>query len=176
MYENCKIYGPYKRKDGRKHVIVVFPNKQKITVSYPKFLIENKFKRYLKPNETVDHIDGNFENNNYNNLRILDRSKHTSEDVKRYKIKKFICPECKKQFSLSGHKLSDAIHNRRKGKSGPFCSRNCAGKYGAKIQNGKTKKLKITLIIPEFTSIKSFRASIKKFIGCRSLKRGSLNK
>lgn len=38
---------------------------------------------------------------------------------------------------IEGCRLSNAIQNRKQGKAGPFCSRSCAGKYGANVQNGK---------------------------------------
>ena len=38
MYEDYKVYGPYKRRDGRQHVILK-KDKIKITVSYPKYLM-----------------------------------------------------------------------------------------------------------------------------------------
>ena len=39
-YENLKVFGPYVRKDGRKHVVLQDPNTKKLkTVSYPKYLV-----------------------------------------------------------------------------------------------------------------------------------------
>jgi len=73
-----QIFGPYKRKsDGRQIVIVVEPNGRRRTVSYPKWLMEQHLGRKLDPNEeTVDHIDSNFDNNNLDNLRIMPRKNH----------------------------------------------------------------------------------------------------
>lgn len=50
------------------------------------------------------------------------------------KTQKFICPLCKKEFELEGRKLKDALQNQKKGKAGPFCSKQCAGKYGKLVQ------------------------------------------
>ena len=148
MYENCKIYGPYKRKDNREHVIIIFPDKSRKTISYPKFLMEIKLNKKLKDNETIDHKDCDFSNNNWNNLEIKERYVHIQEDVLRNKEEKFICPICGIDFKLKGSKLSNAIQNRLKNKTGPFCSRSCAGKYSQKIQVGKIEPLEVINIIP----------------------------
>lgn len=49
VYKNCKIYGPYRKKqDGREHVVIIYPDGRKSSVSYPKFLVENRRGKYLK--------------------------------------------------------------------------------------------------------------------------------
>lgn len=154
VYQNCRIYGPYLRKDGRKHIIAIFPDKKRKTVSYPKYLVEVSLNRYLDINETVDHIDGNFENDNLSNLRVVDRVQHAREDAKRNSEQAFCCPVCKIKFVLSGNKISKAKSNRKKGNAGPFCSRRCAGIYGSDIQNGRKRKLNITEIKDKYTSLK----------------------
>lgn len=81
VYEGYSVYGPYKRKDGRLHVVLTHHNslgsidKQK-TISYPKYLVETYLNRYLNPDETIDHIDGDLSNNELSNLRIVPRSLH----------------------------------------------------------------------------------------------------
>jgi hypothetical protein len=50
-----KVYGPYKRDDGRYHVVVVFVDNKKKIISYPKYQMEQKLGRELDPDlETVD--------------------------------------------------------------------------------------------------------------------------
>lgn len=154
VYRDCKIYGPYQGRDKRFRVVAVYLDGTKRTISYPKYLMEIKINRYLKDHETVDHLDTDVTNNSYENLVIKDRSLHISEDVKRYKNKTFICPECNTFFVLSGSKLNNAINNRRKGRAGPFCSRICSGKYGKNIQTGGTK-LNVVLINPDYITNKS---------------------
>jgi hypothetical protein len=127
-----KIHGPYKRKDGRQIVIVVEDDGTKRTISYPKWLLELQLGRRLDPNlETVDHIDSNFDNNNFENLRIMPRHEHSREDTRRVKHVKFNCAWCKKEFERSPRLIRDKA---RKNKAGPFCSRQCAGKYSRKLQ------------------------------------------
>lgn len=153
VYKEYKVYGPYKRKDGRQHVVLVSKSKKRKTVSYPKFIMEKHLNRYLDKNETIDHIDGDFNNNDLSNLQVLDRSIHVSLDVKRYSTQNFICPLCGVSFQLKGRKLHDAIWNRKKQKAGPFCSRSCAGKYAKSIQlDGE--KLQIVQIVPKYTKNK----------------------
>lgn len=134
-----KIYGPYKRKDGRLHICVEV-NGRKTSISYPKYLVEKHLGRKLLPNETVDHIDNNPLNNKLSNLRIFDRSEHASQDSKRLVEVKIKCIWCKKKMTLN----STQINNRsRKDKevAGPFCSKHCSGQYGASVQKNKNNKL-----------------------------------
>lgn len=128
IYEG-KIYGPYLRKDGRQHVVVLF-NKKKITVSYPKFLVENHINRKLSLDETIDHINKDFSDNNLSNLRIINKKDHSSQDVLRIKVE-FICPICEKHITYFNKRASDVISNKKRGRSGPYCSRKCAGKGGS---------------------------------------------
>jgi hypothetical protein len=44
-----KVWGPYKRKDGRQIVIVVERNGKRRTVSYPKWILELQLGRKLDP-------------------------------------------------------------------------------------------------------------------------------
>lgn len=150
VYENCKIYGPYRQKYGRKHVVIIFPDKTRKTVSYPRYLTEIRLGRYLTDDETVDHKDRNFNNNDPSNIRIVDRPTHGRDDAKKLKTQVFVCPTCGNENEFSGNRLSIIIQNRRKGKAGPFCNRSCAGKYGKKIQMGEIEKLEAIEIIPEY--------------------------
>lgn len=160
IYVNCKIYGPYKRKDNREHVVIVWPNGMKQTVSYPKYLTEIRIDQYLNKDETIDHIDGDFTNNNPSNIQILNRPEHATLDVRRRNNQTFECPYCSTQFTLSGRKLNTATQNRKKkNMAGPFCSKSCAGKYSKSVQLGAAK-LPVEEIIPEYFTIKSKQSLI----------------
>lgn len=136
-----RVTGPYLRKDGRKHLCfnnTKLPNKhpnKKKTLSYPKALIEVKENRRLLDNETVDHIDRDFTNDDLTNLVIRDRSEHAKLDIIRRKATEVECIWCKSRFLLTRHQLD------HRSKSGPFCSRKCSGEYGTAIQNRKINKL-----------------------------------
>lgn len=130
--DDFKVFGPYRRQDGRQIVIVVEHNGKRRTVSYPKWLMELQTGRRLDPNlETVDHIDSNFENNDINNLRLVPRDEHSGDDTRRVKPVRFCCAWCNKEFDRQPRLVRDKA---RKNKAGPFCSRKCAGKYSRMLQ------------------------------------------
>lgn len=130
--DNLVVHGPYKRKDGRQIVIVVERNGKRRTVSYPKWIMELQLGRKLDPNlETVDHIDSDFDNNDLDNLRLVERSQHSGDDTRRVKNVKFNCAWCDEEFERSPRLIRDKA---KKNKAGPFCSRTCAGKYSRTLQ------------------------------------------
>lgn len=127
-----KVHGPYKRKDGRQIVIIVNDDGSRRTVSYPKFLVEEKLGRELDPNtHTIDHWDSNKDNNDLSNLRIMPRDQHSADDTRRVKMVKLNCAWCKKEFERSPRLVRDKA---KKQKAGPYCSRACAGKYSRQLQ------------------------------------------
>lgn len=116
--------------------------------------MENHLQRYLEFNETVDHIDCDFGNNNLSNLRILDRSEHSRQDTKRLVSTSFTCVMCEKHFQISGKRLSQCLSNYDRGSAGPFCSKSCAGKYGAFIQKGYMDPVPSINYDREYTKLK----------------------
>lgn len=109
VYSDYSVYGPYTRKDGRQHVVLVKRNSNRTiierkTVSYPKYLVEVYLNRYLSEDETVDHIDGNFNNNSLNNLRIVNRVDHAKSHVPHKKefVKK--CVICGRLYKTTNNK------------------------------------------------------------------------
>lgn len=131
-----KVLGPYVRKDGRMHVLIYLFDGTKMTRSYPKYLMEIELKRELDPDlETVDHIDRNFNNNDLSNLQILTRKDNASKSALRVLDTPVECLWCSTSFYLS----KSQAKNRKSGKSGPFCSKSCCGKYGKSIQTGSSK-------------------------------------
>ena len=151
VYKNSKFYGPYKSKnDGRLRCFLILEDGTRKFISYPKYLMEVHLGRYLEENETVHHIDGNPLNNDLNNLQVIDRKEHVTNDVLRNKDITVTCQYCGKEFTIPGSK----IHERNRGggnrkQSGYFCSRECSGKYGKEIQMGTRKPETVDKIIPE---------------------------
>lgn len=124
-----KMYGPYKRKDGRMHVIWVDKGKKQ-TQSYPRFLLEQHLKRKLTHEEIVDHINNDYTDNRIENLQLLSLKENSKKEMLRpervRKLYTFICPNCKKETTKP---LNHIKGNHKKGKTGPFCGRKCAGQY-----------------------------------------------
>lgn len=150
IYEEVeKIYGPYKsKKDNRLRIVLTFKDGSTKLLSYPKYLMELHLNRYLTKDETVDHIDGDPLNNDINNLRILSRKEHCTNDVIRNKDVTVKCAYCGKEFTIPGNK----IHNRNRidrYQSGYFCSKKCSGKYGSELQNHKRSLVTVEKIIAE---------------------------
>lgn len=124
-----KIYGPYTNNKNRQFIIKVINNKRK-TQSYPRYLMEQFLGRSLTSDEEIDHIDNNHLNNDLTNLQILskqdNRLKEMTQEHRKRKQYTFICPNCQKEAIKP---LNFVKHNKNKGKTGPFCSRKCAGQY-----------------------------------------------
>lgn len=125
-----KIYGPYLRKDGRKHIVIAHDNGVKQTKSYPRYLLEQHIGRELLPTETVDHINNDFTDDRIENLQILSLCANVQKEMNRPERTKeyysFICPCC---GTKAVKPLSNVKGNLKKGKSGPYCSRKCAGTF-----------------------------------------------
>ena len=121
-----KIYGPYLRKDGRKHIVIVNDDKSKTTKSYPRYLMENFLGRKLQDFETVDHINDDKTDDRIENLQLLSRVENSKKlmKLKPRKLFSFVCPNCNKESTKF---LNNVLANKNKYKSGPYCSRKCAG-------------------------------------------------
>ena len=133
-----QVYGPYTRKDGRKHLILYEPNsKARKTISFPKAIMEVNLGHKLAKDDTVDHIDRDKTNDIISNLQVIDRKSHVSLDAIRRHSLFSTCPICKVEFELT----RDQLTKRSNILAGPFCSRTCAGKYGKSIQLNKIEPL-----------------------------------
>lgn len=82
-YDN--VLGPYKRKDGRQHLVLNdstasrSDRRKTRTLSYPKALMECFLGKRLKKNQTVDHVDDDFTNNRRKNLQVLTRKQNAAK-------------------------------------------------------------------------------------------------
>ena len=122
LYDTYDVYGPYTRKDGRQQVIL-YDGIERKTLSYPKYIMECHLGRKLNDDETIHHKDGNFLNNDINNLEILPRVIHSSLHRKGEHFVEVTCSNCKVIFTLS---LQVFNAREKKSKSGNlFCSAKC---------------------------------------------------
>jgi hypothetical protein len=128
------VRGPYTRKaSGRKIIHIHTTDGRHRVIPYPKFLVEVVLERELHPdNETVDHIDQNFDNNSWDNLRLIDRVNHSAEDIIRVKLVDTFCVWCGAASTKTPSQIKDKYTRNH---AGPFCGRRCSGQYGAAAQN-----------------------------------------
>lgn len=157
IYGNIKLSRIYDCKDGRKRIDVIFENHRK-TFQLAKLKLEAYIGRKLIDDETVDHIDGDRTNDSIENLRVLSLSDNAKDSVKRLLPIDCICMMCNVKFTLNSERQRNVIKNVNKRKAGPFCSKSCAGKYGAEIQNGRIGRLPTLKINSAYTTNKE-RAS-----------------
>ena len=119
------VYGPYKRRDGRSHLVIIDGKKRK-TISYPKWLMQVHLGRELSKNETIDHIDGDVSNNSIDNLQILSLADNIRKAIKPAKLVELKCKFCGGIFT---RRAAVELYNRTvRKKDGPFCSHRCSGK------------------------------------------------
>jgi hypothetical protein len=153
-------YGPFDtgqpyfdNYNTRWRIQVRIKGKWRITF-YSRYLMELHLGRILQSSEQVDHIDGNPMNDVITNLRIVTRSEHRKLHIKRLKSHNFICPYCKKPFSLSGHALTEIMDkiNRNPNRSGPYCSNHCARVACAAIRYQK-EQFATANILPEYYTL-----------------------
>lgn len=121
-----KVYGPYLRKDGRKHVVLVKDDGTRTTKSYPRVVMENFLGRELLPEETVDHINGDFTNDSIENLQLLSLEENARKSVVSAEYIQLVCKHCKVEFSRRKCIEERRVNIRKM--DGPFCSKSCVGK------------------------------------------------
>jgi hypothetical protein len=122
-----KVYGPYKRKDGRMHV-VHYDGTTRRTQSYPRYLVEKELGVTLETWEEVDHINNDYTDNRLENLQIISGTANRQKAMigREAKLYTFNCPECDKEATITYRQYK--WNQLTQGKTGPYCSKSCAGK------------------------------------------------
>jgi hypothetical protein len=138
-----KVHGPYERKSGRKFVVIIYKDGTRTTRQYARYLMEQELGRELTKDEEVDHIDRDHTNDEIWNLRVVSKEEHKKDDQKRRIPVEWRCPLCDEKFVLDAKQENDAFQKRKQGKAGPFCSKQCAGRYGAEVRFGKRKAIEV---------------------------------
>lgn len=134
------IHGPYvAHASGRQIILITFLDGSKKTKPYARYLVEQALGRELDPvMETVDHIDRDVTNNALPNFRILPKGQHIREDVPHAHCIEVVCPQCGEMFEAPLRKMQALA---REGRAGPFCGRQCAGRYSSAVQHGYRERL-----------------------------------
>lgn len=119
-----KVYGPYTRKDGRKHVIH-YDDGIRRTQSYPRYLMETFLGRKLLKSEEVDHINDDPTDDRLENFQILTQSENIQKSVIPAETMNFICPVCNREFTILArhYRHNQLVRNCK----GPYCSKHCSG-------------------------------------------------
>jgi hypothetical protein len=141
MYK--RVNGPYTYKSGtgvgRKYVNLIYEDGHSGSKLYSHYIWEQTYGPVPK-GMTVDHIDNDKTNDVLENLQLLTGSENARKSARFRGLAptmfEFICPVCSKPAVRD---LRDVKHNKKLGKTGPYCSRQCAGKVGDKSQSGRRK-------------------------------------
>ncbi len=127
-----RVNGPYVhttgRLKGRRYVNIVRVDGSKTSMLYSRWLMQKHLGRELRPDEYVDHVDENFTNDALDNLQILTNVENVEKAARLKKSVTMLtltCPRCSTIFERAE---SVVRHNKKLGKTGPYCGRACAGK------------------------------------------------
>ena len=144
-YENYYIYITYHKKENRRYACLIrIDNGERMTISYARYLMSIKLRRFLYDSEEVDHIDGDSMHDSIDNLQLLSKSEHhiKTSKSKRFLYGKIVCPVCKKVFI----RLASKMKSIKNDTSLEFCSKSCASKF-RRSDHSDMQKLRVHNII-----------------------------
>ena len=131
----------YVGKDGRSRIVFVGENGKHSSMSYPRYLLEQKLGRKLLSTEDVHHIDGDKTNNSLDNLEVVNHKKHAQYHGKlrqKYVDTKAICDVCGKEFLWTAKRQSRYYIDCNRGRLRIIsCSWECSSRYGRWKQLGR---------------------------------------
>ena len=122
--------------DNRKRVDLFNSDTDRTTISYARYLMSVELGKVLSKDFEVDHIDRDCSNDEIANLQVITLEEHklkTKIEVSGREYKKIICDFCEKEFQREVRQLG-----KNKGYSRAFCSRQCSGKFYAKLRKEKS--------------------------------------
>lgn len=76
MLSITRVEGPHKGRGGRMFVRVHYADGRRVTHTYARYIMMVTLGRELRPNEAVHHINGNHQDDRYENLALTTRSGH----------------------------------------------------------------------------------------------------
>lgn len=112
-----------KNKENRRNVLLVNYGSKVTTISYARYKLSIKHRRFLKPEEHVDHINNIKTDDRYCNLQIVNQKynniKHAIEVKQGIKFYKLQCPVCGNEFEREARQIDY--------KETAACSKRCGG-------------------------------------------------
>lgn len=140
-FKGRRVYGPYlDNTSGRKYVRIIWIRRcaHYKTMSYARYLMSLEVGRELTEKETVDHVDGDYTNDDISNLEIVSLQTNIKRAAKGRTFVTLECPECKTAFTREKRQTHLGKGKNYKG-SPTACSRSCSVKLQQKrIRNSKT--------------------------------------
>lgn len=117
--------------NGYRGRTVSLPDGRTTTVYEHREVMEAILGRALLPGEHVHHRDGNRANNAPDNLELLTAAEHAHHHNPELPPLTLTCIRCGASFTRDRHWERS---NRKRGKSGPFCGKRCAGSWSREQQ------------------------------------------
>lgn len=117
--------------------IVRYDTGKKTTVLEHREIMEASLGRKLLPSEVVHHRNHLKTDNRLENLELLTVEQHSKlhgkDQIAEWADAR--CLGCGKEWKIRASVLRGSA---KKGQAGPFCSKQCSGRYGATVQVQKT--------------------------------------
>lgn len=134
------VYGPRLHEKEERSYVVLYQKdtKDKICISYARYIMQVHLGRRLLDREHVDHIDNNGCNDVISNLQILspeDNYKKFVSEILKPTLAELVCPVCNNVFYI---KKSNVTKNRA-------CGKACANIKRAAATTRKKKISDITI-------------------------------
>lgn len=108
-------------------------------MSHARYLVSLEIGRELTEEETVDHVDGDYTNDDISNLEIVPLQINIRRAAKGRTFVTLECPECKTTFTREKRQTHLGKGKNYKG-SPTACSRSCS----VKLQQARIKSNKIS--------------------------------
>ena len=125
-----------KNSENRDTVILFNSSSDRSSTQYARYLMAVSLQRYLTDDETVDHIDGNKNNNDLKNLQILSKGDNIRKSSKKPDYI-CVCPICHKTFIVPRKKASGIVAKKKILSGTKCCSRQCGYKQVSKTLMGR---------------------------------------
>ena len=120
----------------------VIENGKKKTVFQHREIVENHLGRPLTRREVVHHRNSNRKDNRIENLKLMTLSGHSKIHGKGIEWVSVTCLQCKKVVIKQA---KEERARKAKGRTGPFCSKKCVGKWFRKTGSPGLSKNRVNI-------------------------------